>query len=196
VLIVGIANSPRLLSTERREGGVAQVGEVEIRLALLRRSIFMFTNQPFTGIGLSQFVPVSIRSYTGPRATVEEYAIGTFQHNHLLAIAAELGIPGILTYLALIILILWRLKQLAGKLSETGIMGNNLRVVIFAIWCVYMNNNMFVEPAHAIFLNSVPFVFAGLADGLYTRSLESGIVAVQSPLRMSQSPMRVMNSHV
>jgi hypothetical protein len=195
VLIVGMANSPRLLSSERREGGVAQVGEVEIRLALLKRSIFMFSEQPFAGVGLAQFVPASIRSYKGPVANIEEYARDTFQHNHLLAVAAELGITGLMTYLTLIVLILRRLKQLVGKLPVKGIMGNNLRVAIFAIWCVYLNNNLFVEPAHSIFVNSVPFLFAGLADGLYTRSLESGLLS-QSPTRMPQSPMRIMNSHV
>ena len=195
ILIVGIANSPRLLSSERREGGVAQVGEVEIRMALLKRSIFLFSEQPFTGIGLAQFVPVSVRSYKGPVYAIEEYARDTFQHNHLLAIAAELGIPGLLTYLTLIALILWRLKQLAGKFTGTGIMGDNLRIAIFAIWCVYLDNNLFVEPAHSIFVNSVPFLFAGLADGLYTRSLESGL-ASRSAVRTLQSPMRIMNSHV
>jgi O-antigen ligase len=195
VLIIGVANSPRLLSKERREGGVYQVAEVSIRMALLRRSFFMFTEQPFTGIGLAQFVPSSRGSYKGPVAFVEEEGIATLQHNHLLGIATELGIPGILLYLTLIILILRRLKQLAGKLPGTGIMGNNLRITIFTIWCVYLSTNLFVEPSNNLFVNSVPFLFAGIADGLYTRSLEAGLLSL-SPTRMSQSSMRIMNSHV
>jgi hypothetical protein len=194
-MIVGIANSPRLLSSDRREGGVAQVAEVDIRLALLEKSYFLFSERPLTGIGIAQFIPASIRSYKGPTRYVAEEAGTQFQHNHLLGIATELGIPGILIYLILIYLILRRLKQLAGKLSGTGIMGNNLRVAIFAIWCVYLNNNLFVEPSNNIFINAVPFLFAGIADGLYTRSLESGLLS-ESPARMSQSPMRIMDSHV
>lgn len=195
VLIVGFANSPRLLSTERREGGVAQKAEVDIRLALMQKSFYMFYEQPFTGVGLGQFVPTSIRSYKGPILLAEEFAEGTFQHNHLLGIMTELGIPGILAYLTLIFLILRRLIQLAGKLPDSGIMGNNLRITIFAIWCVYLNNNLFVEPAFNFFINAIPFVFAGLADGLYTRSLESGMLS-QTTVIMSQPPMRIMNSHV
>jgi O-antigen ligase len=195
ILIVGIVNSPRLLSTERREGGVAQAVEVNVRLALIRKSIYLFSEQPVTGLGLAQFIPSSLRSYKGPVSFVEEDATATLQHSHLLGIAAELGIPGILLYLTLIILILRRLSQLAGKLPGTGIMGNNLRIAIFAIWCVYLNNNLFVEPSNSLFVNVVPFLFAGLADGLYTRSLESDLLS-KSPVRMSQSPMRIMNSHV
>lgn len=195
VLILAVANSPRLLSTERREGGVAQVGEVSIRFALLRQSAILFSEQPLTGIGLAQFIPSTSRSFRGPIPYILEYATGTFQHNHLMGIATELGITGLLLYLILIALILRRLKQLAGKLTETGIIGNNVRIAILAIWCVYLNNNMFIDPSVSLFVNSVPFIFAGLADGLYTRSLESGLLS-QSPTRMSPSPMRIMNSHV
>lgn len=195
VLIIGIANTPRLLSTERREGGVAQVQEVDIRLALMKQSYFMFSERPLTGIGLGQFIPASSRSYKGPVPWIVEESGTTFQHNHLLGIATELGTPGLLAYLILIFLVLRRLMQLAGKLPETGIMGNNLRIAIFAVWGVYLNNNLFVEPSNNIFINAVPFLFAGLIDGLYTRSLESGLLS-PSPIRIPQTSMRIMNSHV
>jgi hypothetical protein len=174
VLIVGIVNSPRLLSKERREGGVYQVEEVDIRLALLEKSYFMFSERPLMGIGLAQFIPASTRSYRGRTAFVAEEAGSQFQHNHLMGIATELGLEGIIVYLTFIILILRRIAQLTGKLPETGIMGRNLRIAIVAIWCVYLNNNLFVEPSNALFINAVPFLFAGLADGLYIRAEESG----------------------
>lgn len=192
-LIIGVANSPRLLSTERREGGVYQVVEVDIRFALLERSAVLFLESPFTGVGLAQFMPASMFKYRGPIPAVAETST-PIQHNHLLGIATELGIPGILAYLTIIILILRRLKQLAGKLPETGIMGNNLRIVIFSIWCVYLIQNLFAEPSTGLFVNAVPFLFAGLADGLYTRSLQPGLAS--SPSFMSRSPMRIISSHV
>jgi O-antigen ligase len=195
VLIVGIANSPRLLSSERRTGGVLQLQEVDIRIALLKKSYFMFLEQPFTGVGLAQFQPSSIRSYKGPIYVIEEEAASQLQHNHLLGIASELGLPGFLAYLSLIILILRRIQQLAGKLPGTGLMGNNLRITIFAIWCVFLEIGMFLEPSNNIFMNAIAFLFAGLADGMYARSLEP-VLASQSPVRMLQSPMRIMNSHV
>lgn len=195
ILILGVINSPRLLSKERREGGVLQVEEVDIRMALLKRSFYMFLAQPLTGVGLAQFSPSSIQSYKGPVSSVEVDVAATLQHSHLVGLATELGVPGVLAYLTLIILTMRRLKQLAGKLPGNGIMGNNLRIVIFAIWCVYLSNNLFVEPSNGIFVNAVPFLFAGMADGLYRRTLESGLLS-QSPTRISPSPMRIMNSHV
>ena len=197
ILIVGIANAPRLLSTERREGGVAQVEEVSIRMALLKQSYYLFSEHPLNGVGLAQFIPAvsSSQKYKGPVPFIIEESRATFQHNHLMGIATELGIPGILVYLILIFFTLRRLMQLAGKLPDTGIMGNNLRITIFAIWCVYLNNNLFVEPSNSIFVNAVPFLFAGIVDGLYTRSMESGQLS-PSPTRRSPSRMRMIKSHV
>ncbi|MFH1515073.1 MAG: O-antigen ligase family protein [bacterium] len=195
-LIIGIANSPRLLYIQKWEGGVAQMEEVDIQLALMRKSYVLLSERPFMGIGLAQFVPASfLRSYKGPVSFIEEGVKPQLQHNHLLGIAAELGIPGLLAYLTLIILILRRLRQMKGKLPETGIMGNNLRIAIFAIWCVSLETGLFMETSINVFAHAVPFLFAGLADGIYTRSLESGLFSRLS-IRMSQSPMRIINNHV
>lgn len=198
VLILAVANAPRLLSEDRRAGGVYQVTEVNIRLALLEKSFTLFSERPLTGVGLAQFIPASLRSYTGRTPFVAEEAGTQFQHNHLLGIATELGAPGLLLYLLLIVLILRRLRQLAGKLAPDGIMGNNLRIVILAIWCVYLNNNLFVEPSNNIFVNAVPFLFAGLADGLYTRSLQGDGLPASSlqPGLANPSSMRIIRAHV
>ncbi|MCG6533466.1 MAG: O-antigen ligase family protein [Syntrophales bacterium LBB04] len=188
VLIIGIANSPRLLSSDRRAGGVYQVDEVAIRVALLQKSYFLFSSHPLTGIGMAQFIPSSTRSYRGPVSYIAEEAGTQFQHNHLLGIATELGLPGIILYLAIVYLILRRLTMLSERLPEQGLMGYNLRILILAVWFVYLNNNLFVEPSNNIFINAVPFLFAGLADGIYARSLQPGLEF--------KSPVRMMSAHV
>jgi hypothetical protein len=175
VLIFVMAYSPRLLSKERREGGIFQTEEVDIRMTLIRKSLFLFSEHPFVGVGLAQFIPASVKEYKGPVSYISETARTEFQHNHLLGIVVELGAGGLFVYLSIIFLILKRGWQLSGKIQRTGIMGNNLRMVILSVWCVYLSNNMFVEPSYAIFINSVPFAFAGIADGLYTRSLKSSL---------------------
>jgi O-antigen ligase len=127
------------------------------------------------GVGLAQFIPASIRLYKGRVPFIAENAIDLLQHNHLLGLAVELGAVGLIPYLLIIIMVFRRLMQLAGKLSQTGIIGINFRTIVTAVWCVYLCNNLFIEPSNSLFLNSVPFIFAGIADGLYTRYLESGL---------------------
>ncbi len=173
VLIFVMAYSPKLLSKERREGGIYQTDEVDIRMNLIQKSVFLFLEHPFAGVGLAQFIPASVKEYKGPIPYIAESASPEFQHNHLLGLAVELGAGGFIVYLSIIILILKRIWQLSGKLQKTGLMGNNLCLVVLSVWCVYLSNNLFVEPSYAIYINSTPFVFAGIADGLYTRSLQS-----------------------
>jgi O-antigen ligase len=195
VLIVGIAYSPRLLSSERREGGVAQKQEVDVRFALMTKSYVLFSAQPITGIGLSQFIPSSFGSYKGPVSFSMEEMEPQLQHNHIMGIAVELGVPGLLAYLTLIFLILQRLKQIKAKLPEAGIMGKNLSIAIFTMWCVFLETGLFIETSLDVYTHAVPFLFAGLADGLYARSLESGSLPCES-IRISQSPVRIVSSHV
>jgi len=173
VMIAGMANSHRLLSKDRREGGIYQKSEVETRIALIERSISMIADHPFIGVGLAQFVPASVKIYKGRIPYIAENDMESFQHNHLLGMTVELGVGGVSVYLLIVVLILRRLVLLADKLPYTGILGDNLRLVIFSIWCIYLTTNFFIEPSNNLFLNSVPFLFAGLADGLYNRSLES-----------------------
>jgi hypothetical protein len=189
VLILAMAYSPQLLSNERREGGIYQTEEMDIRMTLIQKSVFLFSEHPFAGVGLAQFIPASVKEYKGRIPFIAESAASPeFQHNHLLGLAVELGAGGLIVYLSIIFLILKRLCQLSGKLQTTGLMGNNLRLVILSVWCVYLCNNLFVEPSNAIFINATPFVFAGIADGLYTRSLQSGLNFL--------SPIRTLRDHV
>ena len=167
-LIFAFIVSPRLLSTERKEGGVMQIGEVVVRFELINRSMEMVMNRPLGGAGLAQFVPASLQAYKG-RGTVAESADEVTQHNHLLGLAVELGIFGLLVYLIPIILIFRRLYQMRGRIPETGFMGTNFLILCTIIWISYLNVNMFLEPSFFLFYNAVPFMFGGIADGVYNR---------------------------
>ena len=168
VMIFIIFVSPRLLSTERRAGGIFQLEEVEIRLQLIKRSIEIFTDRPLTGVGLGQFLPISAKEYRG-RGTVAEKAEEQTQHFHLLGMLVEIGLLGLVTYLLIITQIFRRLYQMIRVIPETGFLGPNFLLIIFAVWCVYLNNNLFVEPSYFVYINSVPFMLGGMADGLYTQ---------------------------
>jgi O-antigen ligase len=157
-----------LLSKERKKGGVMQIGEIVVRFELINRSFQMVKDRPLGGVGLAQFVPASLEAYKG-RGTVAESADEVIQHNHLLGLAVELGIFGLLVYLIPIILIFRRLYQMRGRIPETGFMGTNFLILCTVIWISYLNVNMFLEPSFFLFYNAVPFMFGGIADGVYSR---------------------------
>lgn len=164
-----IVNIPRMASEERRTGGVAQVEEIGIRMALFERSLRIAAMSPFFGVGMGQFIPVSAGNFPGGSSL---YALQSeLQHFHLLGLLAELGITGALLYIALVVLVFRRLYDLRRRLPAQGFDGGNMIVAISAVWVVYLTTNLFLEPSYCLFLNAVPFAFAGAADGMYVRSV-------------------------
>jgi len=167
-LVMLLANAPRLASEERRAGGVLQKIEVEQRLGLIKRSMLMFFDRPFLGVGLAQFIPASLKEYQGKVAFFASFEALT-QHNHLVGMMVELGLAGTLLYGAIIVTVARRLIRLRRLLPPEGFLGKNFAVMMMGVWLVYLNNNFFVEPSYCLFINAVPFLFAGIADGLSTR---------------------------
>lgn len=167
-LVLLLVNIPRLASEERRVGGVLQKVEVEQRLGLIKRSLLMFFDRPFFGVGLAQFIPASLKEYQGKVPFFASFEALT-QHNHLIGMMVELGIVGTLVYCAIVVTVFRRLVRLIRILPSSGFLGKNFAAIIICIWVLYLNNNFFVEPSYCLFVNAVPFMFAGIADGLYTR---------------------------
>lgn len=163
-----LANIPRITSEDRRQGGVVQTYELEIRLALIKRSMSIAAMAPFFGVGLGQFLPVSTRNFPGEVSS--QSFNEELQHFHILGLLAELGIAGAALYLTLIVLVFRRLSQLKRLLPKTGFVSGNLVLALTAVWVVHLTTNLFLEPSYCLFFNAVPFTCAGLADGIHARS--------------------------
>ena len=100
VLIAGIAIGPERLATMAvNQAGPGMAGNVEGRLELWSQALDGIQDFPITGMGMNTFrkampplYPVSIPS---PDLDVAH------AHNHLLQVALDLGIPGLIAYIAL-----------------------------------------------------------------------------------------------
>ena len=167
-LALMLANIPRMASQDRRQGGVVQTYELEIRMALINRSVQIAAMGPFFGVGLGQFMPVATRSFPGEVAS--QSFLEELQHFHILGLLAELGIAGVALYLTLIVLVFSRMSQLKRLLPDRGFISRNLVLALTAVWVVHLTTNLFLEPAYCLYFNAVPFTCAGLANGIYDRS--------------------------
>lgn len=166
-LVFMLASIPRMASEDRRLGGVVQTYELEIRMALINRSVSIAAIAPFFGIGLGQFLPVSTRNFSGEVSS--QSSNEEVQHFHILGLLAELGIAGAALYLTLLVLVFKRMSQLKRLLPDTGFISRNLVLALTAIWVVHLTTNLFLEPSYCLFFNAVPFTCAGLADGIHAR---------------------------
>lgn len=168
LLVLILSSTPRLASKERREGGMLQIEEVLVRASLFTRSLVMIEEHPLSGVGLGRFIPAYLEQYRGRVAAMEDTA-NQAQHNHLLGMLVELGLVGVLFYLAIIVQMVRRVAQSFPEMPENGISNTNLLVVISAVLSVELFCNQFVEPSYCQFVNVVFFLFGGLADGMYNR---------------------------
>ncbi len=100
------ALAARLLSV----GDVAGIG-VALRLDMWGRALAMIHDMPFTGIGLNAFPAIQINFYPGYLLGPEPHA-----HNLYLQLALDLGFPGLLAFLWLLVAA-WR--HGAGRLPAT-----------------------------------------------------------------------------
>ncbi len=167
VAVFIIANAPRLASEDRRSGGLAQIEQVETRIALVGRSLSIAAISPLFGVGMGQFIPASAANLPGESASQALQEV--LQHFHVLGLLAELGMAGALLYLLLVVLVFKLLLRLRRRLPAEGFISGNLILAMAAVWAVYLTTNLFLEPSYCLFLNAVPFAFAGAADAMYAR---------------------------
>jgi putative inorganic carbon (hco3(-)) transporter len=118
-----------LLTTASRSdtavNGLADPGTMAFRLGVWRIALWMMSDFSFTGAGMGAFNDVGMRLY--PFA--ENNNPGA--HNIYLQMGVDLGIPGLITYLAWLLLALfmaWKTLKWAEKLAD-----NNLRTMMVGV---------------------------------------------------------------
>ena len=153
------ANWSKLTSSDREAGGIGQMKEISIRLELAEKSLNSILEHPFGGVGLAQFRTASLFT----PSEVE------FQHNQLIGMAVELGLPGMLLYLMIYFLTFSRLYRLCATVPDGVFVNLNLVILLATALFGNMLNNFFVEPSLHLFANLNFFIFAGVADNLYSK---------------------------
>lgn len=158
IIVVG-TQMDKLMSSDRTEGGIGQTEEVHIRLSLGEKSLNLLSEHPFGGIGLAQFKTSSL-------FTPEFFE---YQHNQLIGMAVELGLPGAFAYLAIILILFARIAKLADYIPMGKLLCPNMVLLLGLLMMVSLWNAVFVEPTMHLFMSTNFFVFAGIVEQLYNR---------------------------
>jgi len=136
------------------------------RMEIWQRAIYMIQDFPYTGVGLNNFDPVAHVMYPffliGPDVCV------AVTHNNLLQVAVDLGIPGLVAYVALLTnftLMGWRICQRSGD--------EFLRALAIGLLCGML--------AHQVF-GLTDAITLGAKPGLFLWAMMGLIVAVDAYL--------------
>jgi len=160
--LIGLAllfSSGRLASDERTAGGLAQMREIAIRFELAAKSEDIISQYPAFGIGLAQF-----RSTAAAALRESEY-----QHNHLIGMAAELGLLGMGVYLGILGVIFRRLFLLFAVIPESKFYNANFAFFLGLALVCNLVSSTFVEPSLHAYAGINFFVIAGMVDRLAHR---------------------------
>jgi putative inorganic carbon (HCO3(-)) transporter len=133
---------------------------LQLRMEIWQRAIYMIQDFPFTGIGMGTFGPVAQTLYP----FFSTNAMMPHAHNMLLEVAVDLGIPGLVLYVAFLscfAFTAWKTYQAANR---------SLRVLIVGLACGMLAHQVFgLTDAFMLGtkLGAVMWVFMGLVAALY-----------------------------
>jgi putative inorganic carbon (HCO3(-)) transporter len=102
------------------------VRNVQARLELWRRAVYMLQDFAFTGVGLNRYSATANALYPLFTIAPEKVVLLTHAHNVFLQVAVDLGLPGLIAYVALLMdsFVAWwtaRVHLPGGALQATGV---------------------------------------------------------------------------
>lgn len=165
VLAVGVyAFWPRLSSTDRAAGGVAQRGPVYSRFVLAAQTWEIFKTHPVRGVGFGHFVEAQ-RNLPKDQNQLAGRTYGELvQHNLFLNMLSETGLIGLVLTVMVFWLLLRQSRQLYRKLppEAAGDISRDFVVLFWVILANYLIDAMFRNPLWHPFSNAMLWSFAGL----------------------------------
>jgi putative inorganic carbon (HCO3(-)) transporter len=137
------------------------------RVEIWSRALYMIQDFPFTGIGAGTFQPVANVLYpfflAGPNAEIPH------AHNLLLQVAVDLGIPGLIAFVAILFLTFWstlysvRFYTRAGDKTMAAVSWAGLSSLMGMLVHDTMHSSTWIVARTAF----IPWLVMGLAVALY-----------------------------
>jgi putative inorganic carbon (HCO3(-)) transporter len=172
--LLGIPTTVAALLLSLRHFGAQQVADFLLltqstssaagRMELWQRGIYMIQDFPYTGIGLGTFSHVAPVLY--PFFLISPDADIPHAHNILLQIAIDLGIPGLIAFVAVLTSLFFLLYK-AVQLAEDN-HSKSLAIGLFCGLIVYLVHGLFDSiTAMSIKVGPIVWILMGLAAGLW-----------------------------
>lgn len=114
---LGVAPVLDALTTSRTLGGI------QVRLEVWSRALYMIQDFPFTGVGMGSFGPVADLLYPFFLASPGQIP---HAHNLFLQVAVDLGIPGLIAWLAILMLVIttaWQVYRHGRTMGDGWVAG-------------------------------------------------------------------------
>jgi O-antigen ligase len=160
------ANWSAFTSTDRRAGGVASVNEVDDRLNTMQTALWAAREKPFTGWGIGRFPSVNTyhhQQWAPDVPWIRGYAVNS--HENELGILAELGIIGVTLWIAVIVLIAYRLYRAYRTMPAGDLCGKPLAVLAIMALAALLCTGVTVDLRFLDFPTAAAFLIFGVTLG-------------------------------
>jgi putative inorganic carbon (HCO3(-)) transporter len=146
-------------------GGSTAVESFSGRIEIWERAYYTVRDFPITGIGMNKFPDVMLTYY--PPITFRIINDITHPHNQLLIVGTDLGLPGMIAYIALMVGVGWMLWQCWRHASQPGekmlALGFAASLLAFELFGLFDGIGLGEKPA--VFF----WFLLGLSGGLHNR---------------------------
>jgi O-antigen ligase len=164
------ANASTFFSSDRSAGGVGSSNEVYDRLNIMATSLRAMGEHPFIGIGIGRFQVYNTWEHV---VWSQEFdwnrGLGIISHENELGIGAELGIPGLLLWLGILVTVFWSLWRAMHDLPKDSFLGAPLALLGGMAMVVLVVNGITVDLRLLDFASMMPFLYAGMVVGQLDR---------------------------
>lgn len=165
-----VANASRFLSSDRATGGVGSSYELYDRLNIMATAWRAITEHPLLGIGIGRFLAYNTYDHQAWSQNVRwERGYNLISHETELGIAAELGVPAALFWIAVLVSILYLVWRAMRELPLDTWLGSPLALVGGIAMITMIINGLTVDLRLLEFTTMVPFLFAGIVVGRLER---------------------------
>lgn len=181
-LVFVIANWTEFTSADRSAGGVASAGELEDRLNTIATSFWAIEREPLFGWGIARFAAINTyhhQQWSPETPWIRGY--GIVSHFNELGIAAELGIIGVGIWLAVLVLLAFRVLTALRRVDQPGILGRHTVFLAATSFTVLVITGVTVDLRYFDFPNTLAMMLVGLAVGIADRLSRPGTAPPPAP---------------
>ncbi|MBK5240784.1 O-antigen ligase [Clostridium sp.] len=135
-------------SVSQRIKGVVDLSQNELRIKLWKTALYMIKEHPILGVGNGNFV-TRYNEYVSRYKELKYYAYQNYPtHNSYLKLQSELGIIGIISFLGIITMTLFKIKKLYSTTRDKFHRPFYIGVMASMIAFLFMNlsDNLFFTP--------------------------------------------------
>ena len=158
-----IANWSTFTSDDRKAGGVASTGVIDDRLNINATALWAIREKPIAGWGIGRFSNMNTYYHQQWSPDVDwERGYGLSAHFNELGIAAELGVVGVAFWLAVLVLVGWRLVQ-AVRHSPQDTAASGVALIALFAFAIWVTTGTTVDLRFFEFPTALVMLLAGIA---------------------------------